>query len=109
MGESAHLSVLAVVHVVGVCLAKLALVLFGMVKLLDPVVRFGASFSMTNALEVVGATGDLLAHLTGVAAQRSSPVLFEVVVVKTPLRVVVVEVACVTTPQDRARLSFEFG
>jgi hypothetical protein len=95
VGKGAHLSIFAVVHFVWICLTKLTLVLFRMIKLFNSVVSFQAFFSVAQALEIVLLAGDLWAHLTGVCSKLSPFVFLKIVVVEAPLWIVLVLVAIV--------------
>lgn len=68
MRESAHLSILAIFHIIRISLTELTLVLFGMVELFDPVMRLQAILSAGDALVMSCAACDLRAHLAGVRA-----------------------------------------
>jgi hypothetical protein len=79
-----HLTVLAINHIVGVKLAKLAFVLLRVIKLFYAVVSFQTAVAET-AHVVVDSACNFRAHLACVCAKRPSPIFFEVVVVEAPL------------------------
>ena len=105
--KCAHLAILAVFHLVWVCLAKLGFVLLGMIKLLHSVMCLQAWFPLRNALIVSRARCYFWAHLACVAAKGPSAVFFVIVIVKTPFGVVLR--LGVMLHQEWTGLGFEFG
>lgn len=105
VSKCAHLAILTVLHVVWICLAKLTLILLGMVELFHPVVRLEALLPVRYALVVSCTGGNLTAHLTSVGSKSASTILLVVVIVEASLRIVLR--LSVMLHQKGTRLSLE--
>jgi hypothetical protein len=68
VSKSTHLSVLTILHLVGVCLAKFTFVFLGVVELFDSVVSFETGFAIRNALIVRCSTCNFRTHLTNISS-----------------------------------------
>jgi hypothetical protein len=89
MSEGAHISIVATLNLLRVCLAELDLVFLGMVELFHSVVRFRTAVTIGTLL-VKGCVGDVLTYFAGIGSQRPSSVLLGFVVIEALFGVVLV-------------------
>jgi hypothetical protein len=89
MSESAHISIVTTLHLLGVSLTKLDLILFRVVEFFHSVVRARTTVSKRTVLMLLG-VHHIGADFAGVGAKHATAVLFGFVIIETLFWVVLV-------------------